>query len=201
MRQAVFIQHRIPISDLQTTARSAVGRNRHHQQRLATGFWPAKRPSRRSTNEGKDALYKWRRVGEVALSGLPAQTTAMLPPTPQKPTYPAQPSVKDAAKYAINNNLADFADYAGVKPEVANSCNESLFEHIRDFPELRKNQKFIGTAQAQTRRAYNLAVDRMFQQLRAINPLTITDQQLMAYAKKRVKRVKTSGNTYAQSWE
>jgi hypothetical protein len=152
-------------------------------------------------NEGKDDLYKWKSVGDVTSSGLPAQTTAMTPPPPQKPTYLAQPSVKDAAKYVTDNNLADFADYTGVKPEVANGCNESLFEHIRDFPELRNNQKFIGTAQAQTRRAYDMAVDRMFQQLRAINPPTITDQQLMAYAKKRVRRLKTSGNTYAQSWK
>lgn len=137
----------------------------------------------------------------MASAGLPTQTTAMMPPVPSKPIYPVQPSVKEAAKYVIDNNLADFADYTGVKPEVANSCNESLFEHIRDFPELRKNQKFIGTAQAQTRRAYDLAVDRMFQQLRAINPPTITDQQLMAYVQKRVKRLKTSGNTYAQSWQ
>ena len=34
MRQPVFIHHRIPIGDLQTAARRAVGRNRRHQQRL-----------------------------------------------------------------------------------------------------------------------------------------------------------------------
>ena len=151
-------------------------------------------------NDGKGDLYKWKTVGDVASSGLPAQTTSMSSTTSPVPQFQAQATAKAAAKYVMDNDLADFADYMGVLPEVANSCNESLFEHIRDFPELRKNQKFIGTAQAQTKREYDIAKQRLFTRLRAFYPPTMSDQQVLDLAKKNLKRTKTSGNTYAQSW-
>ena len=63
-----------------------------------------------------------------------------------------QKTAKAAAEWAVKNNLADYADYTGVKPEVANAFNRSLFDHLQEFPELRKQQQFVGTIQAQMKR-------------------------------------------------
>jgi hypothetical protein len=69
-------------------------------------------------------------------------------------------TARGAASWAVDNDLADFADYTGCKPEVANAFNQSLFEHLREFPELRASQKFIGTCQAQFARWREIEIER-----------------------------------------
>lgn len=130
-----------------------------------------------------------------------SETISPIPMPPPKPQFQPKATVKEAEKYVIDNDLADFADYGKVDISIANECNRSLFEHIRDFPELRKNQEFIGSAQAQCKREYDLAVNRIFARLRAVNPLTVTDKELMDEAKKRWTRTKVNANTLAWSWD
>ena len=93
---------------------------------------------------------------------------------------PAKTS-KQAGKWAVDNNLVDVADYSGVKVEVANSFNQSLLEHIRDFPELRKNQEFIGTIQARNVIIRKLEIDEYMIELRRVNP-DFDDKSLREYA-------------------
>ena len=114
------------------------------------------------------------------------------------PKFVPQKTAKAAAKWAVDNDLADFADYGSVKPEVANAWNQSLFEHVQEFPELRKNQKFTGTAQAQFSRWRQLTVQSYADKLvaRGASPDTAK-----AFAELNVKRLKNSGDKWAHSWD
>ena len=59
-------------------------------------------------------------------------------------------TVKEAEKYLIDNNIVDFADFGKIKDvAIVNEWNKALFETITEFPELRANQKFTGSCQAQ----------------------------------------------------
>lgn len=115
-------------------------------------------------------------------------------------TFEEHATAKAAGKWAVDANLVDFADYTGVKPEVANAWNRSLFEHLTDFPALRARQKFAGSAQAQFSRWRALEVARILDGLRAANP-GVDDGALRAYAERKVKAKKVAGNTYAHSWD
>lgn len=77
-----------------------------------------------------------------------------------KPEFKPQKTTKAAAQWAVDANLVDFADYSGIKPEVANAWNESLWEHLQEFPALRHNQEFTGTIQAQNQRYYQQQIER-----------------------------------------
>lgn len=101
----------------------------------------------------------------------------------------------------MDNDLADFADYTGIKPEVANAWNQSILEHLRDFPELRPNLEFTGTMQRHYARWYDLTVDQQFRQMRK-RPIYdgLSDDALMAKAKKLVKKPRASSDWYAMSW-
>jgi hypothetical protein len=118
-------------------------------------------------------------------------------PIPVEPTFKPQKTTKAAEQWAVENSIADFADYAGIKPEVANAWNESLFDHIKEFPKLRSNQKFIGTGQGQFKRYHALQVERMYHKLleRGMDPDRAKD-----YAPKLIKKPKVSAATYAHSW-
>lgn len=116
----------------------------------------------------------------------------------KKIEFTPQKTAKEAANWAVKNNLVDAADYTGIKADVANAFNQSLFEHIRDFPELRKNQEFIGTIQAQLSLFKEQEIKRYMGKLRTANP-GWTDDALRPYAEKTVKLRKTD-NRCAQSW-
>jgi hypothetical protein len=108
-------------------------------------------------------------------------------------------TAKAAAEWAVQNNLADFADFTGVDPDVANAWNQSLFEHFQEFPELRKNQKFIGTCQAQFARFRKIEIQRVLDKLVLVSPGTDLSV-LRGWAEKAVKRMVVTGNRYAHSW-
>lgn len=107
-------------------------------------------------------------------------------------------SAKEASAAAVKMGLVDFADYSGVAVEVANAFNRSLFDHLEEFPALRKNQKFVGSSQAQFAAWRSIEIQRVTSQLRALNPDSSVDFE--AIAKKIVKAKKVPGNAYAQSW-
>lgn len=115
--------------------------------------------------------------------------------------FAPQKTASAAAKWAVTNDLADFADYTGIKPEVANAWNESLFDHLREFPELRRNQKFVGTAQAQMARWREIEIGRRVAALRAANPHLPDDYDFRAHAERYVRTMQIPGNTYAISWD
>ena len=108
-------------------------------------------------------------------------------------------SAKAAAQWAMENDLVSFADYGKLAVPVVNDVNKSLFEHIRDFPLLRKNQDFIGSAQKQYQRYYDLEVERLAGVLRKHYP-DASESALRAQAMRLVKKPKVDGRSYAHSW-
>jgi hypothetical protein len=117
-----------------------------------------------------------------------------------KPVFAEAPTVKAAAEWAVKNNLADFADYSGIKPEVANAWNRSLFDHLQEFPELRANQKFVGTCQAQFSRWREIEIDRYITRLRAQNKHLPDDFDFRLHAERHIGSRKVGGSTWAHSW-
>lgn len=111
--------------------------------------------------------------------------------------FEPQNSAKLCSKWAVDNDLVDFADYGTIDVAVANAMNQSLFEHLQEFPQLRANQRFIGTAQAQFTRwsvieqskIVKRLIDRGYDQASA-----------MSAAKKQVKKPKVNGKVWMQSW-
>jgi len=115
-------------------------------------------------------------------------------------TFTEQKTAKAAAEWAVSNNIADFADYTGIKPEVANEWNRSLFNHLQEFPELRNNQKFTGTSQAQFARWRSIEIERYVEKMRADNPNLPVGFDCRSYAEKWIKALKVDSQTWAHSW-
>jgi hypothetical protein len=111
--------------------------------------------------------------------------------------FEAQATAKAAAQWAVDNDLVDFADYGKVNVAVANDMNRSLFDHLQEFPELRKNQRFVGTAQAQFSRGHHLAADAYAIRLEE-RGYAADEAKRLAY--KYTKKHKTPANRWMQSW-
>jgi len=67
--------------------------------------------------------------------------------------YRPAASIAEAEKLARQWNLADAVSYKGFDLEAANGLNRVLFDHVEQFPELRKGLQFVGTSQERNRRA------------------------------------------------
>lgn len=113
--------------------------------------------------------------------------------------FEEQTTAAEAARWLVENDLVDYADYKGVKPEVANAWNRSLFDHVTQFPELRGQQQFAGTAQAQNRRWREMEIERLLALWREANP-GVPDDVLRPYVEKAVARRKVESRVYAHSW-
>jgi hypothetical protein len=131
----------------------------------------------------------------------------MLPPAPQGAApaageaalkVPAFKSVKEAEAWAVTNDLVDHADFSGAKIEVVTEWLQSLADHVREFPALRQNQKFVGTCQAQISRWRKLEIEDMVAKLKAANPDRTDD--FTKFAERYVPNKKVSGQTWAFSW-
>jgi len=111
--------------------------------------------------------------------------------------FEAQATTKAAEAWARSNDLADYVDYKGVKPEVANAFNESLFNHLQEFPALRQSQQFIGTCQGQfslyAEKKRAMVVEKLITQ--GYDRATAED-----YAKRNVPTPKVNGRAFAHSW-
>ncbi len=151
--------------------------------------------------------YKPEQQGE-ALKRIEADKVAKANPVFQeayqhkksKSIFEEQKTAKAAAEWAVKNNLADFADYSGIKPEVANAWNKSMFDHLQEFPELRKDQKFIGTCQAQFARWREIQIQRSIADMRIHNPTLPDDFDFRPHAEKFVKAMKVDGDAWAHAW-
>lgn len=155
-----------------------------------------------SYNPGKAGLEHLNELAAAKAAAQPGPLgqalTQAIAQAPSKPEFVEAKTAKEAAAWAMKNGLADFADYTGVAPEVANAWNRSLFEHLQEFPELRKNQKFVGTCQAQYSRFRELTIQRLLDALVRANPGRDLSA-LRAVAEKSVKRMVVD-NRYAHSW-
>lgn len=139
------------------------------------------------------------RQAELGKLARRAEVPPLQPASPAPRVFTPQPTAKDAARWAVENNLADRADYTGIKPEVANAFNRSLFEHLQEFPELRSNQKFIGTGQAQFALWREDAIAKRVEKLRTFYP-GADEQTLSDNAARGVKTLRMRPNTWAHSW-
>jgi hypothetical protein len=148
-------------------------------------------------NRNKDALYHLKRVGDFPAGKNQMPVVGDFVDAAKVAQFVEQKTAKAAAKWAVDNDLADYADYTGVKPEVANAFNRSLFDHLQEFPELRKNQQFIGTCQAQVKRWAVMEREKYLALLVEKNPNHSIDF-LRPYAVRGVKLPKID-NRYAHS--
>ncbi len=153
-------------------------------------------PSDRLAGVNKALADKRTKSSPVLMSALDDKLATMA--TISNEFTPAK-TVKEANKWAVDNNLVDYADYSGVKVDVANAFNESLFEHIRDFPELRINQEFIGTIQAQVKKWRDYEIKSYLIELKKLNP-EINEKELKKYAEEAIKEI-IIDNRLAQSSE
>lgn len=112
--------------------------------------------------------------------------------------FAEQKTSRAAAKWAVDNNLADFADYGTVKPEVANEWNRGLFDSLNEFPALRKNQAFVGSAQAQFAR---YAEVRRAEYIESLVSRGFDRDIAENWAAVKVKMPKVTGGRIAQSWK
>jgi hypothetical protein len=111
--------------------------------------------------------------------------------------FVAAKTTKEAGKWAVDNNLVDYADFGAIKVEAANEMNQSLLAHFNEFPALRNLQKFIGTGQLQFKRWQDIVSKDFFDAL-------IEKGYSLDHAKKAVdrhyKKPKMNGNTWMHSW-
>lgn len=108
-----------------------------------------------------------------------------------------QANSKAAAQWAVDNDLVNVANYGKVDVSVANDMNQSLFEHINEFPELRKNQKFVGTCQNQFNYWYEKSINTYAQRL---IDKGYDAESAKLLAARYVKKPKVSGSTWMHSW-
>lgn len=111
--------------------------------------------------------------------------------------FEAQPTIKAAEAWARKLDLAEMVDFKGVKPEVANAFNESLFNHLQEFPALRPQMKYFGTCQGQ----YELYVTRRrAEYAQELINMGVSPQDAARIAENRVTKPKVAGATFAHSW-
>ena len=191
-----------------------VGQRQIDRQGLKVGSAPAESFStytNKRTGEtqqipaGVDPAFHYPPGGRLGnLKQMLSEKVSALPPalaaavTRSAPVFVEAKTARAAAEFAVKNDLADFADYTGVKPEVANAWNRSLFDHLQEFPELRKNQQFVGSAQAQFARWAELARRDYADKL--MRSLGMSAQTAESMAAARIKAPKVKGTTFAQSW-
>jgi len=107
-------------------------------------------------------------------------------------------TTSEASKWATDNDLADVADYSGIEVEAANQWNQAIFEHLNEFPELRRGLQFIGTSQNAFRHWYDVKVGEYLSALSARYPDRPLDE-LRKWARRFVSKPRVPGNVWAYS--
>ena len=117
----------------------------------------------------------------------------------KKPVFVPATTVKEAEKWMMDNDVVDLCDFGKIKDvDLVNEWNRAMFEHIQEFPELRKNQRFTGSSQAQVRTWYKDQIAKTAEWFRQ-NYGGMSEAESIEKAKKIVKRMKV-GNFWAWSW-
>ena len=116
-------------------------------------------------------------------------------PGQAKKFVPAK-TVKEAEKFAIDNDLARVAKFGKLDVAIANEMNQSMLENIERMPALKGRMSFIGSAQENGRLWNEGNFQYTLFQVRSMYP-NKSEEQKYAIAKKYAKKTKTSGKTYA----
>ncbi len=126
-------------------------------------------------------------------------------PTVQPPQFktgkpPLAKTIKEAKQIAEEYNLADAIDFTGLDVEVANDMIAGISDALEDFPELRKNLKFIGAAQARNNRYVAIKTEEIVARFRQVYGADPSETELKVI-KQRAKNAagKVPGDCYAQS--
>ncbi|HOV25591.1 MAG TPA: hypothetical protein PK566_04420 [Pseudobacteroides sp.] len=121
--------------------------------------------------------------------------------SPSKPVK-LEKTIKDVEDFAIKNNLADKVNYNGLDPKVADELNKSISETIKQFPELRDNLHFIGSAQERNNFIRESLESSLKDAYIKANP-NLTWADLEPHVQKKVdeymSKLEISPNTIAQS--
>ena len=128
----------------------------------------------------------------------PAAAPAAAPTPTEKP--PLAKNIKEAKKIAERFNIADVVDFTGLDVEIANDMIQGISDAISDFPELRKNLKFIGSSQARNKYIMSVKLEETIKRLRDVTG-NEPDKATIDYAKKRLARQigRVPGDAYAYS--
>jgi hypothetical protein len=150
--------------------------------------------------------YRVMSLSEIVSSGASAKLASesvavapVLPPVSVDRFVPSK-TPKEAAKWMIDNDVVDFADFGKIRNmDIINDWNQTLYNTVKEFPELRKNQKFTGSIQAQYDRYYGFSIERYKLKLNkaGYNP---TDEQVNVWYWKHTKRMRVKPNNWAHSW-
>lgn len=105
--------------------------------------------------------------GGLSLGNIPTNSAVKINTPVQQPSNPKvfipAKTIKDAEQYA-KGLLADNVSYKGVSVNIANQWNESIFNHVTEFPELRGNIQFIGTIQERNLFLINARIEESINQ-------------------------------------
>lgn len=116
-------------------------------------------------------------------------------PGQAKKFVPAK-TVKEAEKFAIDNDLARVVKFGKLDVAIANEMNQSMLENIERMPALKGRMSFIGSAQENGRLWNEGNFQFTLFQVRSKYPEKSAEEKY-AIAKKYAKKTKTSGKTYA----
>lgn len=114
--------------------------------------------------------------------------------------YTPAKTIKEAEKFMKDNLGISNVSYKGIKVEVANQWNESIFNTLQKFPELKDNFDFIGTIQERNKYAKKTLYDEIMEKYKTLFP-SYSKEELEPYVKKKLNRIigKVSSKVYAQS--
>lgn len=138
--------------------------------------------------KGKEFIDEWmKKLKNVFSNSVKQVQNAEIVVKNEIKKAPKFKTTREAEKWAKTNNIADIIDYTGLDVDVANAINESIYEAIQEFPELRKNFQFIGSIQARIKLEWERKVNIYFKNL--AKPEMTTEQLNKLYAKcKRMVR-------------
>lgn len=118
-------------------------------------------------------------------------------------TFTPAKTIEEANEYAISVT-GNKADFSGLNIELVNGINESIGWHVHEFPELKKQLQFVGTAQQSNRALKELFTQHYLSESRNImywDYRRYTQAQRLEDAKKMASRTvgRVGTNEYAHA--
>jgi SPP1 gp7 family putative phage head morphogenesis protein len=117
-------------------------------------------------------------------------------PGQAKKFVPAK-TIKEAEKFAIDNDLAENIDYGRLDLDVANEMNQSVFNHFEKYPALKGRFGFIGSIQKHFKHIEQSEFNYYYN--RAISEMGVNSATAEAFARSAVTKMKIpkTGNAVA----
>jgi len=113
------------------------------------------------------------------------------PPAPKDTFFEAK-TTQDASDWIVGKGYVAKSDYGKMDLSAANEINRSLYEHMRDFPELAGKISFVGSAQSLNRLFHAARYDYYLAYTKKVYP-HLTHDEARAVALRRNKKIKVSG--------